>query len=70
MSFSIIAIQINPCFPVLSTREHFQNSKFMTTGISSWQNTGNCVIITAEVQDRRGQVMLCMIQGREAVGTM
>lgn len=41
-----------------------------TIGISSLQSTGNCVVITVEVQDRGGQVMLFLTQGREVVGTV
>lgn len=65
MSFSIIATQINLCFPVIPPREHLQNPEFMKTDISSWQNTGDRIVIIVESQDGRGQATLCVTRGGE-----
>lgn len=68
MSFSIIATQINLCFPVIPLREHLHNPEFMTTDISSWQNTGDCIVIIVKLQDGRGQAILHMTTGKGDCG--
>lgn len=68
MSFSIIATQINLRFPVTPPREYAHNPEFVRTDTSSQQNTGGCAVIRAEVQDGRGQVILCMTTVKRGYG--
>jgi len=68
MSFTIIATQINLCFPVITPREHLHNPELMTTDISSWQNTGDWMVIIVKLQDSRGQGILRMTRGKRDSG--
>lgn len=68
MSFSIIATQINLCFPVMPPREYSHNPECVRTDTSSRQHTSDYAVIRAEVQDGRGQVILCMTTAKGGCG--